>query len=135
LGYTLFPYTTLFRSLGGVRTRHGEISYPVKSPAKGSLMHENDVTAEKLAADLRLVISDAEALLRATVGQAGETATAARAKMQESLESAKLKLGPLGEEVAEKARAADDYVRANPWQAVGIAALAGIALGLLISRR
>jgi len=98
-------------------------------------MHENDVTAEKLAADLRLVISDAEALLRATVGQAGEAATAARAKMQESLESAKLKLGPLGEEVAEKARAADDYVRANPWQAVGIAALAGIALGLLISRR
>ena len=98
-------------------------------------MHENDVTAEKLAADLRLVISDAEALLRATVGQAGEAATAARAKMQESLESAKLKLGPLGEEVAEKARAADDYVRANPWQAVGIAVLAGIALGLLISRR
>ena len=98
-------------------------------------MHENDVTAEKLAANLKLVISDAEALLRATVGHAGETTAAARAKMQESLESAKLKLGPLGEEVAEKARAADDYVRANPWQAVGIAVLTGIALGLLISRR
>ncbi len=102
-------------------------------------MHEDDVSAEKLAADLRLVISDAEALLRATVGEAGETAAAARAKMQESLESAKLKLGPLGEEAAEQARAAaraaDGYVRANPWQAVGIAALAGIALGLLISRR
>ena len=102
-------------------------------------MHENDVSAEKLAADLRLVISDAEALLRATVGEAGETAAAARAKMRESLESAKLKLGPLGEEAAEQARAAmrvaDDYVRANPWQAAGIAALAGIALGLLISRR
>src|SRR5258707_13642819 len=95
-------------------------------------MHENDVTAEKLAANLKLVISDAEALLRATVGQAGETAAAARAKMQESLESAKLKLGPLGEEVAEKARAADDYVRAKPWQAVGIAGLAGIAPGALI---
>ena len=102
-------------------------------------MHENDVTAEKLAADLRLVISDAEELLRATVGQAGETAAAARAKMQESLESAKLKLGPLGEEAAEQARAAvratDDYVREHPWQAVGIAALVGIALGLLVSRR
>ena len=98
-------------------------------------MHENDVTAEKLAADLRLVISDAEALLRATIGQAGDTAAAARAKMQESLESAKLKLGPLGEEAAERVRAADGYVRANPWQAVGIAALAGIALGLLIGRR
>src|SRR5712664_2086693 len=115
------------------------LSYPVKSPAKGLLMHENDVSAEKLAADLRLVISDAEALLRATDGQAGEATAAARAKMQESLESAKLKLGPLGEEAAEQARAAgraaDDYVRANPWQAVGIAALVGIALGLLISRR
>jgi ElaB/YqjD/DUF883 family membrane-anchored ribosome-binding protein len=98
-------------------------------------MHENEVSAEKLAADLRLVISDAEALLRATVGQAGETATAARAKMKESLESARLKLGALGEDAAERVRAADDYVRANPWQAVGIAALAGIALGLLISRR
>jgi ElaB/YqjD/DUF883 family membrane-anchored ribosome-binding protein len=98
-------------------------------------MHENEVSAEKLAADLKLVISDAEALLRATVGQAGETAAAARAKMQETLESAKLKLGPLGEEAAERVRAADSYVRANPWQAVGIAALAGIALGLLISRR
>jgi ElaB/YqjD/DUF883 family membrane-anchored ribosome-binding protein len=98
-------------------------------------MHEDEVSAEKLAADLRLVISDAEALLRATVGQAGETAAAARARMQESLESAKLKLGPLAEEAAEQVRAADGYVRANPWQAVGIAALAGIALGLLISRR
>jgi ElaB/YqjD/DUF883 family membrane-anchored ribosome-binding protein len=98
-------------------------------------MHDNEVSAEKLAADLRLVISDAEALLRATVGQAGETAAAAREKMQESLESAKVKLGALGEEAAERARAADNYVRANPWQAVGIAALAGIALGLLISRR
>ena len=98
-------------------------------------MHENEVTAEKLAADLRLVISDAEALLRATVGQAGETAAAARAKMQETLESAKLELGPLAEEAAERVHAADDYVRTNPWQAVGIAALVGIALGLLISRR
>jgi ElaB/YqjD/DUF883 family membrane-anchored ribosome-binding protein len=102
-------------------------------------MHENDVSAEKLAADLRRVISDAEALLRATAGKAGETATAARAKMQETLDSAKLRLGPLGEEAAEQARAAahatDDYVRKNPWQAVGVAVLAGIALGLLISRR
>jgi len=94
--------------------------------------HENEVTAEKLAADLKLVISDAEALLRATVG---ETAAEGRAKIQEGLQAAKLKLGPLAEEAAEQARAADDYVREHPWNAVGIAVLAGIALGLLISRR
>ena len=98
-------------------------------------MEEGKVAAEKLAADLRLVISDAEALLRATAGQAGETVEAARAKVQDSLDSARIKLGSLGEEYAEQVRAVDDYIRGHPWQAVGIAALAGIALGLLVSRR
>lgn len=93
--------------------------------------HEK-VTAEKLAADLRLVISDAEALLRATIGEAGETG---RAKLREGLEAAKLRLGPLSEEAVEQVHAAEDYVREHPWGAVGIAVLAGIALGLLISRR
>ena len=35
-------------------------------------MHENEVTPEKLGADLKLLISDAEALLRATVGEPQE---------------------------------------------------------------
>ena len=29
----------------------------------------------------------------------------------------------------------DDFVRLNPWQAVGLAALAGLAVGLLARRR
>ena len=98
-------------------------------------MQDTEATAEKLAADLRLVISDAEALLRATAGQAGETIAAARAKVQESLDSARIELGALGDEYAQQMRAVDGYVRGHPWQAVGIAALAGIVLGLLISRR
>jgi ElaB/YqjD/DUF883 family membrane-anchored ribosome-binding protein len=99
-------------------------------------MQENEVTPDKLAADLRLVISDAEALLRAAVG---ETTEAGRAKLHEGLEASKLRLGPLAEEAAEhardSARAADGYVREHPWNAVGIAVLAGIALGLLIGRK
>jgi ElaB/YqjD/DUF883 family membrane-anchored ribosome-binding protein len=102
-------------------------------------MHEDEVTAEKLAADLRLVIADAEELLRATASQAGETVASARARIQDSLDSAKLKLGLLGDEAVDQARAAaratDDYVRDNPWQAAGIAALVGLAVGMLISRR
>jgi ElaB/YqjD/DUF883 family membrane-anchored ribosome-binding protein len=95
-------------------------------------MHEDEVTPEKLAADLRLVISDAEALLRATVG---ETAAEGRARMQEGIETARQKLGPMAEEAAEHARAADAYVREHPWNAVGLAVLAGIAVGLIIGRR
>jgi ElaB/YqjD/DUF883 family membrane-anchored ribosome-binding protein len=35
----------------------------------------------------------------------------------------------------ELVRAADDYVRENPWQAVGAVALLGVTLGLVLSRR
>jgi ElaB/YqjD/DUF883 family membrane-anchored ribosome-binding protein len=102
-------------------------------------MQDGEVTADKLAADIRLVIADAEALLRATAGEADETIAAARARVRDSLDSARAGLGALGEETIEQARAAlhaaDSYVRENPWQALGIAALAGIALGLLISRK
>lgn len=102
-------------------------------------MQDGEVTTERLADDLRRVIADAEELLRATAGEAGEAIAAARARMQDRLESAKSGLGPLGAEAEEQARAAlraaDGYVRDKPWQAVGIAALAGIALGLLVGRR
>ncbi len=100
---------------------------------------QSEITTEKLASDLRTVIADAEELLRATANQAGDKVAAARARVQDSLDSAKLKLSILSEEAADQARAAvratDDYVHDNPWQAVGIAAFAGLVLGMLISRK
>jgi ElaB/YqjD/DUF883 family membrane-anchored ribosome-binding protein len=98
-------------------------------------MQESEAAAEKVAADLRMIISDVEGLLRATAGQAGEAVADARAKVLDSLDLARARLGSLGEEYVEQVRAVDGYVRGHPWQAVGIAALAGIALALLISRR
>jgi ElaB/YqjD/DUF883 family membrane-anchored ribosome-binding protein len=99
----------------------------------------SEVTKDKLAADLRIVVADAEELLRATASQAGEKAAAARVKIQESLDVAKLKLAQLSEvgmdQAKAAARATDDYVHDHPWNAVGIAALAGLVLGILISRR
>ncbi len=32
-------------------------------------------------------------------------------------------------------RTADDYVRNNPWQALGVVALVGVTVGYLLSRR
>ena len=40
------------------------------------------VTKDKLVSDLRIVISDAEELLRATAGQAGEKIAAARSRIE-----------------------------------------------------
>ena len=99
----------------------------------------NDITSDKLASDLRTIIADAEELLRATASQAGEKVATARARVQDSLDSAKLKLELLGEEAADQARVAvratDDYVHDHPWQAVGIAALVGLVLGMMVSRK
>jgi ElaB/YqjD/DUF883 family membrane-anchored ribosome-binding protein len=98
-----------------------------------------DVNKAKLVADLKVVVADAEELLRATASQAGEKAAVARERIQASLATAKVKLGEaeqvLREKTKEAAKVTDDYVRDNPWQAVGIAAVAGLVLGILISRR
>lgn len=88
--------------------------------------------------DLQLVVADAEELLRATAGQAGEKVSAARERIQDSLASAKARLAVAEEAMLEKtrqaARATDDYVHENPWRAVGIGAAVGLVVGMLISR-
>ena len=100
---------------------------------------DSAVSKEKLAQDLKIVISDAEDLLRATASQAGDKVAAAREKIQDSLHRAKLKLAEVEDVIVDKgrqaARATDEYVHDNPWRAVGIAAGIGFIIGLLIGRR
>jgi len=97
------------------------------------------VTKDKLVADLRVVISDAEDLLKLTAGQAGEKVAAMRDKVAQGLAQAKTKLVELEGKAVEKtkaaARATDTYVHENPWKSVGVAAGVGFLLGLLIGRR
>lgn len=97
------------------------------------------VTAEQLMDDLHTVIRDAEGLLKATAAQTGEKVQEFRARAEESVRQAKARLATVEEEALQRAKAlagdADVYVKANPWQAVGIAAGIGLVLGLLISRR
>jgi len=96
-------------------------------------------SADQLIDDLTAVIRDAENLLRATAAQTGEKVVEMRARAEESVRMAKERLSGLEEETVKRARElageADEYVRGNPWQAVGIAAGVGLLLGLLMSRR
>lgn len=100
---------------------------------------ETAITKDKLVQDLKIVISDAEELLRATASQAGEKAAVAREKIQDSLHRAKIKLAEAEEVMIDKtkqaARATDEYVHEHPWKAVGVAAGIGLIIGLLIGRR
>ena len=96
------------------------------------------VTKGELMEDLRAVVADGEELLKATADQTGARIATARSKAEESLKAAKARLNEQDAAVMARARAAakatEDYVRANPWQAVGIAALAGLVLGILARR-
>lgn len=94
---------------------------------------------DKLMADLRMVVADAEDLLKATASQTGERIVAARAKAEDSLRTAKARLADAQAAAVARTKAAakvtDDYVHENPWKAVGVAAVVGLLLGALISRR
>ena len=102
-------------------------------------MSENPASRDKLVQDMKVVIADAEDLLRATANQAGEKIAVARERIQDSLHQAKVKLAEAEALVTERAKQAarytDEYVHENPWRAIGVAAGIGLLLGLLISRR
>jgi len=91
---------------------------------------------ERLVGDLRNLVADAEELLKATASQAGEKIGVARQKIEQSLIEGKKALADAEKTLVKKSKeaveVADDYVRENPWSAVGIAAGFGLILGLLI---
>ena len=99
-------------------------------------MEAKATSKEKLVNDLRNLVGDAEELLRATATQAGEKIGVARQKIEQSLVEGKKALADAEKTLLAKskecAEIADDYVRENPWTAVGVAAGVGLVLGLLI---
>ena len=74
-------------------------------------------TTEKLMAELRTVVRDAESLLQSAAAESGE------------------RLEGAGESAREAALEIDAQVRRNPWAAVGVAVGAGLVLGLLLGRK
>ena len=102
-----------------------------------------DDSRRKLVEDFNAVIADTEELLKALAASGAEKGGALRASAEQNLAEAKQRLRELKGEAAERtqaaAQAADQYVRENPWQSVGlvafIAGLAGFVIGLLMNRR
>lgn len=97
------------------------------------------VTTEKLFEDLQIVVRDAEALLKATAGQAGDKLQEVRARAEDSVRQAKSRIHSLEQDALRSGKelvdSTEDYVKKNPWQALGVAAGVGLVLGVLLSRR
>jgi ElaB/YqjD/DUF883 family membrane-anchored ribosome-binding protein len=99
----------------------------------------DEITKEQLMADFKRVVTDAEALVKATAKHGGAELEEVRARAEESLRVVKASLANEGAALLVKtkdaAKATDAYIHDNPWQAIGVAAGVGLVVGLLTGRR
>jgi len=99
---------------------------------------EISTAGEHIMKNVRGFMGGVDELLRATAHLSGENLAATRARVGEQIEELRDVLGEAGGFAADQAKqaavATDRYVHRYPWQAIGVAMAAGIALGYL-SRR
>jgi ElaB/YqjD/DUF883 family membrane-anchored ribosome-binding protein len=94
-----------------------------------------ELANDKLTSDLQAVVQDAEGLMNATAGQAGEKVSAARTRLAAALESAKASYQRVQEKTAAAAKATDKTIRAHPYESIGIAFGLGLLVGVLVARK
>lgn len=96
-------------------------------------------TRSMLSGEMHNLITDIEDLVKKATSLTGEELTAAKAKLTERLDAARVTFAEAGETVANKARntatATNEYVHEQPWKAIGIGATVGLLLGFALVRR
>jgi ElaB/YqjD/DUF883 family membrane-anchored ribosome-binding protein len=94
-----------------------------------------ELANDKLTSDLQAVVQDAEDLMNATAGQAGEKVSAARTRLAAAIESAKASYQRVQEKTVAAAKATDKTIRAHPYESIGIAFGLGLLVGVLVARK
>jgi ElaB/YqjD/DUF883 family membrane-anchored ribosome-binding protein len=89
--------------------------------------------------EVRKLIADVEELIR-RVGDAADPELARlRAKVESTVAMTRKAISDGTEQVQRQAKeafeASDRYAHDQPWEAIGIAAIAGLAIGFLVGRR
>jgi ElaB/YqjD/DUF883 family membrane-anchored ribosome-binding protein len=94
---------------------------------------------QSVGRDVQNVVNEAQELLRTVHNEGASKLDEVKTKMHAQYDVARARLGDLQSTVTEGAKAAadstDEYVRTNPWTAVGIAAAVGAVIGFLAHRR
>lgn len=104
-------------------------------------MSQNRYEAQKeaLMQEVRSVLAELEKLQESAQDNASQEIQDFKTSLQEQIERAKAKLADLekhaGEQVRQAAQQTDELVHEKPYYAMGIAALAGVVLGALLTRR
>ena len=113
--------------------------HKVETTMMKQTVDEFNRSGSKMAGDIKTVIADGEELLEAAADVSGESFAQARGQFEEKFANARAKLADTSRTAIEKTRetaaATDAYVHRSPWTAVGVAAAAGILIGILAARR
>lgn len=105
------------------------------------MTEKNDVDDQKgeFVESLKNSLDEAEKLLHEAAGASGDKAAELRERAMMSLRRTRETLYDTQDALLEKgrraARVTDDYVHESPWQAISMASVAGLLVGMLISRR
>lgn len=90
---------------------------------------------QAISDDVTHLAEHARVLLTATADVAGEKVGEARKRLAAALESSKEIYGRVRDKAVQGAKAADQTVRANPYQAIAVGVGVGALFGYLIARR
>jgi ElaB/YqjD/DUF883 family membrane-anchored ribosome-binding protein len=89
--------------------------------------------------DMKTLVQDAQALFTEATAAGGIKAEELRTRGMHLLDSALEQVQELQTATLEKGKeladSTDNYVKENPWQAVGLAAAVGVLIGMLIARK
>lgn len=100
---------------------------------------QNRAQSTPVGRDVQNVVSEAQELLKTVKDEGASKIDEVKSKLVGQYDIAREKFGEIQTTVQEGAKVAmtstDEYVRSNPWRAVGIAAAAGAIVGFLASRR
>jgi ElaB/YqjD/DUF883 family membrane-anchored ribosome-binding protein len=100
----------------------------------GTIESKKDV----LVKDLKGVVGDAGDLIKTVADSTAEGFTSARTKVGERLGEAKSRYADARLAVTERARSiagtGHEYLRENPWKALGVAAAVGLMISFLFKR-
>ena len=94
-----------------------------------------EVSRQKLAQDLRVLIRDAEALLKAGAADAGGKMEDLKSRLRASVGQMKETCHDLEQKVAAGAKATDKVIREHPYESIGVAFGVGLLIGVLVTRK
>lgn len=101
--------------------------------------HRADRAARGASSEVRNLISDVEELVKRVTNVSDADVARIRARVERTLADAKTSINQgtdrMRAQADQAATVTDEYVHERPWTAIGLAAVLGVAIGMIASRR